>query len=366
MKNRLQSLDVFRGLTIAFMIIVNTPGDWSIAYDMLEHAKWHGFTPTDLVFPSFVFITGVSTWFSLKQYNHTFSIDLLKKIWKRALIIFLLGVALYAFPFYNRPLSTWRILGVLQRIALCYGLGATLSLVLNKKQIIGLCGALLLGYWAILAQFGDLSLENNAARQLDLWLFGETHLYKGEGIFFDPEGLLSTLPALVTYFIGYLVGQYIGQVQDRMAAFKNLLLWSVILIIGGLVWNFGFPINKKLWTSSYVLFAGGLSMMIFALTYLIVDIFEIKGWIKPFEIFGTNAILAYLVSEFLVIIISEFIKIQEAADITIDGHEAAYRYLFTFWLGRNDFSSFMFALFYAATCWLVVYLFYRKGLFLKV
>jgi predicted acyltransferase len=366
MKNRLQSLDVFRGLTITFMIIVNTPGDWYMAYDMLEHAKWHGFTPTDLVFPSFVFITGVSTWFSMKQHNHSFSTDLLKKIWKRTLLIFLLGVALYAFPYYNRPLSTWRILGVLQRIALCYGIGATLSLVLNKKQIIGLCGILLLGYWAILTQFGDLSLENNAVRTLDLFLFGEAHLYKGEGIFFDPEGLLSTLPALVTYFIGYWVGQYIGQVQDRRVAFKNLLLGAIILIIGGLVWNFGFPINKKLWTSSYVLFAGGLSMAIFALTYLVVDVLEIKSWIKPFEIFGTNAILAYLVSEFLVTIISEFIKVRESTGDIIDGHEAAYRTLFTFWLGRNDFSSFVFALFYMATCWLIVYLFYRKKLFLKV
>jgi predicted acyltransferase len=163
-----------------------------------------------------------------------------------------------------------------------------------------------------------------------------------------------------------LVGQYIGQVQDRMAAFKNLLLCAVLLIIGGLVWTFGFPINKKLWTSSYVLLAGGLSTMIFALTYLVVDILDIKGWIKPFEIFGTNAILAYLVSEYLVVIMTEFIKIQEAKDILIDGHEAAYRYLFTFWLGRNDFSSLVFALFYTFTCWLVVYLFYKKGWFLKV
>jgi predicted acyltransferase len=366
MKNRLQSLDVFRGITIAFMIIVNTPGDWSIAYNILEHAPWHGFTPTDLVFPSFVFITGVSTWFSLKSVNHTFSNDILMKIWKRTLIIFILGVMLYAFPFYNKPFSTWRIMGVLQRIALCYGIGATLSLFLNKKQIIGLSGILLLAYWAILAQFGDYSLENNAVRHLDLALFGEKHLWKGDGIYFEPEGLLSTIPSLVTYFIGYLVGQYIGQVQDRMTAFKNLLLCAILLIIGGLLWNFGFPINKKLWTSSYVLLAGGLSTMIYALTYWVVDILDIKGWIKPFEIFGTNAILAYLVSEYLVIMMSEFIKIQESKDIIINGHEAAYRYLFTFWLGRNDFSSLVFALFYMATCWLVVYLFYRKGLFLKV
>ena len=366
MNNRLQSLDIFRGLTIAFMILVNTPGDWSIAYNMLEHAKWHGFTPTDLVFPSFVFITGVSTWFSLKSYNHMFSTDLLLKIWKRTLIIFLLGVALYAFPFYNRPLSTWRILGVLQRIALCYGIGATLSLFLNKKQIIGLSAILLLGYWFILMQFGDLSLTNNAVLKLDLLLFGESHLYHGEGLAFDPEGLLSTLPSLVTFFIGYLVGQYLGQTSDRNVVFKNLIIWSVLLIIGGLVWHISFPINKKLWTSSYVLLVGGLSMLIFALCFYLVDILQIKKWGKPFVVFGTNAILAYMVSEFLIICLSEFVRVQDAPDITIDGHEALYRYGFSLWMGRNEFASFMFAFVYMAVCWLIVYMFYRKNIFLKV
>jgi predicted acyltransferase len=366
MNNRLQSLDIFRGITIAFMIIVNTPGDWAIAYDMLEHAKWHGFTPTDLVFPSFVFITGASSWFSFQKYNHELSGIVLGKIWKRTLIIFLLGIILYAFPYYNRPLSTWRILGVLQRIALCYGIGNTFCLFFTRKQIIGLGSALLLGYWAILTQFGDLSLENNAVRTLDLWLFGDSHLYHGEGIGFDPEGLLSTLPSLVTFFIGYLVGQFIGQTKDRQAVVRQLLMVSIVLIIIAELWNLVFPINKKLWTSSYVLLAGGLSMVIFTWVYHITDVKGGTRWVKFFTVFGTNAILAYLISEYLVLSLSEFIKIQEAQDIVIDGHEASYRYLFTLWLGRNDFSSFIFALAYMFVCWLCVYFFYKRNIFLKV
>jgi predicted acyltransferase len=366
MENRLQSLDIFRGITIAFMIIVNTPGDWSIAYDMLEHAKWHGFTPTDLVFPSFVFITGVSSWFSFQKYNHTLSAGLLGKIWKRTLILFLLGIMLYAFPFYNKPLSNWRILGVLQRIALCYGIGNTICLLLNKKQIWGLSALLLLGYWAILTQFGDLSLENNAVRTLDLWLFGDSHLYHGESIGFDPEGLLSTLPSLVTFFIGYLVGQYIGQAQDRKAVVRQLLIASIALIAVAELWNIFFPINKKLWTSSYVLLAGGLSMLIFTWVYQIADVKGLRSWGKFFTIFGTNAILAYLISEYLILILIEFVKITEAQDIVINGHEASYRYLFTMWLGRNDLSSFIFALIYMLVCWAVVYFFYKRKIFLKV
>jgi predicted acyltransferase len=222
MKNRLLSLDVFRGITICFMIIVNTAGNGAVSYPMLKHAAWHGFTPTDLVFPSFVFITGVSSWFSFKTYNHQLDSALFAKIWKRALIIFLLGVGLYAFPFYNRPLSTWRILGVLQRIALCYGIGATLGLLLKPKQLVGVCVALLLGYWGILTAFGDLTMQGNAGQKLDLWLFGDKHLYHGEGIAFDPEGFLSTMPALVTYLIGYLIGGFIGTTNDKEKIMRTL------------------------------------------------------------------------------------------------------------------------------------------------
>lgn len=365
MNERLQSLDIFRGLTIAFMIIVNTPGDWSMAYDVLEHAKWHGFTPTDLVFPSFVYITGVSAWFSFKRNGHSLSADLMKRIWKRTLIIFLMGVGLYAFPFYTSSPANWRIPGVLQRIALCYGIGSTLCLVLNKRQIIGLCAALLLGYWGIMLGFGDLTLAGNAVLKFDLWLLGEKHLYHGEGVAFDPEGLLSTIPSLGTFLIGYLTGQYIGSNTDRKKVFNHLAICGVLLVIAGIIWHFAFPINKKLWTSSYVLFAGGLSMILLNTCYYLVDIAGVKNWGKPFIVFGTNAILAYMVSELLVISMSTFYRVKTATGTT-DGHEASYNAFFASWLGRTEFASFMYALAYTGLCWLVVYLFYRKNIFLKV
>lgn len=364
MKSRLQSLDIFRGITIAFMIIVNTAGG-SPSYSPLLHAAWHGFTPTDLVFPSFVFITGVSSWFSYKQYNHILTSDLFMKIAKRTLIIFLLGVGLYAFPFVGHPLSTWRILGVLQRIALCYGIGSVLCLMLNTKQIVRLSGALLLAYWAILLAFGDLSMAGNAGQKLDLWLFGEGHLYHGEGIAFDPEGLLSTMPALVTFLIGYSVGSFIGKAEDKMLIIKQLALWSIILITAALIWNLAFPINKKLWTSSYVLLVGGLSMSIFTLCYYLVDVKGIQNWGNFFKIFGTNAILGYMVSELLLIILF-LIPTTDAAGKIINMQEAIYNTLFVSWAGATEIASFLFALIFMLVCWAIVWLFYRKNIFLKV
>jgi predicted acyltransferase len=365
MKKRLESLDIFRGITIAFMIIVNTPGDGRTAFGLLQHADWNGFTPTDLVFPSFVFITGLSSWFSYKTYNHTLTSDLAVKIWKRALIIFLLGVGLYAFPFVGHPLSTWRILGVLQRIALCYGIGSMLCLVLNTKQIIGISVLLLMGYWGIMSAFGDLTMAGNAGQKLDLFLFGDSHLYHGEGVAFDPEGLLSTMPALVTFLIGYLVGGFIGQNSDKQQIIKQLSIAGIALVIGGLIWNFDFPINKKLWTSSYVLFAGGLSTLIFTLCYYLIDVKGINNWTKFFKIFGTNAILAYMISELLVICL-QLMETKNAASEAINGQEAIFDALFASWLGRNEVASLAFSLAYTFACWVIVWLFYRKNVFLKV
>ena len=365
MKNRLESLDIFRGLTITFMIIVNTAGDGRTTFAPLLHARWDGFTPTDLVFPSFVFITGLSSWFSYKAYNHTLTSDLAAKIWKRALIIFLLGVGLYAFPFIGHPLSTWRILGVLQRIALCYGIGSTVCLLLNKKQIISLSALLLMSYWAILSIFGDLTMAGNAGQKLDLFLFGDSHLYHGEGVAFDPEGLLSTMPSLVTFFIGYLVGGFIGQNSDKENVIKQLSIVGIALIIGGLLWNFGFPINKKLWTSSYVLLAGGLSTLIFTLCYYLIDVKSIKNWTYYFKVFGTNAILAYMISELLLICL-QIIETTDTSGKVINGQEGLYNTLFSSWIGANEWASLAFSLSYTGVCWLIVWLFYRKNVFLKI
>ncbi len=361
MQNRLQSLDIFRGMTIAFMIIVNTPGNGSLCYDVLNHAKWHGFTPTDLVFPSFVFIVGVSAWFAFKKTNHVLTSDLLKKILTRTAIIFMLGVLLYAFPYVGVPLSKWRIFGVLQRIALCYGIGSVLCLLLNHKQIIALCAVLLFGYWALLLGFGDLSLENNAVRHLDRMLFGDSHLYHGDGLAFDPEGFLSTLPSLVTFLIGYLVGEYMGTTENKSLIIKNLSIAATVLILSGWAWDYFFPINKKLWTSSFVLFAGGLSLTIFTITYYLADVLKVRSWGKFFIIFGTNAILAYLLSEYLIMIMAGLIHFSAKEN----AHQGTFRIL-SQGMGATAFSSLVWSLMYVGVCWLVVYVFYRKRIFLKV
>ncbi len=364
MENRLQSLDIFRGLTIFFMIIVNTAGSGALAYGPLHHADWHGFTPTDLVFPSFVFITGVSAWFAFKKNNHVLTSDVFSKIAKRTLILFLLGVIMYAFPFVDRPLSTWRILGVLQRIALCYGIGSVLCLLLNPKQIIGLSVALLLGYWGLLLGFGDLSLENNAVRHLDRFLFGDTHLYHGDGLAFDPEGLLSTLPSLVTFLMGYLVGQFVGTENDKSLIIKYLSITAAALILGGVIWDMALPINKKLWTSSYVLFAGGLSLWIFAIVYYVADVLKYQNWAKFFVVFGTNAILAYLISEYLVMTMA-IIHFSDGKGGQMNAQEVSFN-LFSETLGMTSMVSLIWSLTYVGVCWLLVYLFYRKNVFLKI
>jgi len=198
-KKRLLSLDIYRGITIVFMIIVNTPGSWQYVYAPLRHSEWHGCTPTDLVFPSFLFIVGVSMWFSMKKYGHTLNTRSVFKILYRTLIIFAAGFLLIWFPFVGKQLSGIRIMGVLQRIALAYGLGALLCLIVKKKYLWIVSAVILLGYWALLYFAGGsepYSLEGNAVLKFDLLVLGKEHLYGGFGIPFDPEGLLSTIPAV--------------------------------------------------------------------------------------------------------------------------------------------------------------------------
>jgi predicted acyltransferase len=218
------SLDVFRGMTVCFMIIVNTPGNSATTFAPLLHAKWHGFTPTDLVFPSFLFAVGNATSFVMEKWGNMKQSDVLLKIFKRTAIIFLLGYLMYWFPFFKLdaenniisfPISDTRIMGVLQRIALCYGIAALMIYYLKPKASVIIAVALLFIYWALLYLFGDaadpLSLQGNAGIKLDKWLMGEKHLYHGEGVAFDPEGWLSTLPSIANLIAGFMVGKWIQQ-----------------------------------------------------------------------------------------------------------------------------------------------------------
>ncbi len=349
MKNRsdrLLALDAFRGLTIAFMIIVNTPGSWAYIYGPLRHAEWHGCTPTDLVFPFFLFIVGVAMRFSFARHNYQPSSDLLKKIFWRTATIFSFGLLLNAYPFIrqNWDWSSLRIMGVLQRIGLAYGLAAILSLYLSEKKLWISCGIILIGYWLILLLFGGsdpFGLSSNIARTIDIAILGENHLWRGTGIPFDPEGLLSTIPAIVTVLIGFSIGQLIQENSNRISLVQTILIRGAGIAAVGWLWGFIFPINKQLWTSTYVLYTGGLSSFFLAAFIWLIDIRGYKKLSWPFMIFGTNSIFVFIGSGLWVKTILK-VKFDYNGDI-ISGYGYLYKTVFQP-LAGNINGSFLFSL----------------------
>ena len=296
---RLVSLDIFRVLTVAFMIIVNNPGSWEYVYPPLEHSKWNGCTPTDLVFPFFLFIVGMSTYFSLKKYGNEINGKSVLRILRRTVTIFAVGLFLGIFPNFTKDLSTIRIMGVLQRIALAYGVGAILCLVVKREYLWILIGVMLLAYWGILAFLGGpgpYTLEGNVVLKADIAILGKSHLYTGFGIPFDPEGLLSTIPSICTVLIGYFIGGLVAKGSpDGKTMFKIILFGAASFGLGYL-WNIIFPINKPLWTSSYVLYTAGLAMGVFSIIYLIADVLKFQVIGIFFMIFGTNALFSYFLA----------------------------------------------------------------------
>jgi predicted acyltransferase len=296
---RLVSLDIFRGLTVAFMIIVNNPGSWDHVYPPLEHSKWNGCTPTDLVFPFFLFIVGISTFYSLKKYGNEVNWNSILRILRRTLSIFLVGIFLGVFPYFGRDYSTLRIMGVLQRIAIAYGIGSILCLTIKREYLWVLVVVLLLLYWALLAFFGGAdpySLQGNFALKVDLAVLGKNHLYKGFGIPFEPEGLLSTIPSICTLIIGYFIGSITGSGAPDGKTVIKLLVLGVASFGLGYLWNMLFPINKPLWTSSYVLYTAGLAMALFSVIYLVADVLKFQVVGIFFTVFGTNAIFSYFLA----------------------------------------------------------------------
>ncbi len=300
---RFLSLDVFRGLTVCFMIVVNTPGSGATPFAPLLHANWHGFTPTDLVFPSFLFAVGNAMSFAQKKFSSLGTTAVLAKVAKRTALIFLLGYLMYWFPFFRLgesgdvlpfPMSETRIWGVLQRIAVCYGIASLMVYFFSTRTVIGLSIAFLVGYWLMLLGWGNpadpLSLPGNAVLRLDRFLFGAAHLYGGDGIPFDPEGLLSTLSAIVNVIIGYYAGQFVQRVGKNYESTAKLLLVGVALIFAALCWDMVFPINKKLWTSSFVLLTTGLDLIILATLMYAIEIrnWNRANWTQFFVIPGKN------------------------------------------------------------------------------
>jgi predicted acyltransferase len=369
---RFLALDVFRGMTICFMIIVNTPGNGATSFSPLQHAHWNGFTPTDLVFPSFLFAVGNAMSFVMLKWNNMKQSEVLWKIFRRTFMIFLLGYLMYWFPFvkidaHNQvvgfPFGETRVFGVLQRIALCYGIASLMLYYLKPKTALIITVVLLFVYWLLLYVWGNpiapMSLEGNAVLRIDRWLLGDKHLYHGEGIAFDPEGLLSTLPAIGNVVGGYMVGRHIQQKGNTYEGLSVLLLAGVALIFLGYSWDLSFPVNKKLWTSSFVLYTVGLDCVILSAILFITQFLNKTRWTYFFEVFGRNPLPIYLLSE-LVATLLFFFK--------VDPKTSVFR-----WLWLNIFShagdytgSFLFAVLFMLSCWLVGYILDKRKIYIRV
>ena len=369
---RLFALDTFRGATIMLMILVNNPGTWSHIYSPLRHAKWHGCTLTDLVFPFFLFIMGVAMRFTFEKYEICNKYGpLYKKVFSRSITIFILGLLLNAFPFIRQDWdwSSLRILGVLQRIALVYLFASIIVIKLDIKGIIKTSTFLLFGYWLVLYLSGLINgvepyaLNSNLVLYLDKFILGESHLWTGNGIPFDPEGLLSTIPAIVTTLIGFLVGTMIKTATDQRDNCEKMAILGSIFIIIGWIWGLFFPVNKALWTSSYVLFTVGIGILILTSMIWLIDIKKIHKWAKPFIVYGSNSIFIFVISGIWTKILLN-INFNLNGKI-ISGYSYLYQTIFMP-LAIDTNSSLLFALFHIVIFWIILALMYKKRIFIKV
>lgn len=363
---RLLALDVLRGLTIALMIMVNTPGSWSYVYPPLLHSEWHGCTPTDLVFPFFLFIVGVSMWYSFKKYGDGITKEGLLKVFKRFSVIFLLGLFLNAFPKFD--FENLRFFGVLQRIAIAYAVGAILCMQFNFKQLLIICGAILMGYWGLLyfGGSGDVyGLASNVIGKVDLFIFGGNHIYKGFGIPFDPEGLLSSIPSVATVLIGYFIGKLIDEAINVIAAIKKLVFFGIIGVLIGWFWGYLMPINKPLWTSSYVLYTGGLAMLFLAFLLWLIDVKGVKKWANPFIHFGTNPLFIFVFSGIYAKVIIYLVKSTNSEGEIITGYRYLYENIFVPIAGNMN-GSLLFAISHIIVFWLLTYILFRNKIFIKI
>jgi len=374
---RLLSLDVLRGLTIAFMIFVNNNGNEAQAYWPLKHAAWNGFTPTDLVFPTFLFLVGISTVYSTaaRLAQGATRQSLFQHALRRSIILYLLGIVVNSFPFFH--LHTMRFYGVLPRIAICYLVVASLYLLSpGSRSKAALALAALIGYWVLMRfvpvpGYGipthDVPLldpDANLTSWLDRHIFSAPHLYEHTR---DPEGLLSTIPSLATALLGLLTGLWLRTQRTLKAKVTGIVTAGLTGVLLGGLWNLSFPINKKLWTSSYVLFAGGLSLLLLAFCLLIVDlrdkspsISNHSRFLNPFLVFGTNAIAAYVFSELLQSTLS---SIHPHPGVNLQ--QLLYRSMLHV-VPNQPFASLLYSIGFVAICLIPVSVLYRRSIFIKI
>jgi len=367
---RLLSLDVFRGITIAGMVLVNNPGSWSNIYPALEHAKWNGVTPTDLIFPFFLFIVGVAITFSLTKRkergdNHN---KLLLQVFRRSLILFGLGLILQGFPYYD--LSIIRIPGVLQRIAVCYFFASLIFLKADLKTIAYIGAALLLIYWGLMTLipvpgvgYPNLEPTTNLGAWLDRTIFSEAHLWKSSKVW-DPEGLLSTIPAISTALFGVLTGAWLRSSKDDAVKVVWMFIFGNLGMLLGIIWDMWFPINKSIWTSSYVLYTAGMALQFLAFCYWLIDVKNYKWWTKPFVVYGLNAITLFFASGIIGRLFS-IIKVTDYAGSEVSLQAYLYNLLFTPWLSPIN-ASLAWALCYILVWLGLMWILYSRKIFIKV
>jgi len=367
---RLVSIDVMRGLTIAFMIAVNNNGLNEAAYRFMNHSPWNGFTATDLVFPTFLFIMGVSVVlsFSRARAQATPKSTLLLHIFRRFALLVCFGLIVNGFPYFH--LGTLRIYGVLQRIAVCYLLASLLQLVTDRiAPRVVLLFAALAAYWIILRWIPipghgmpvrDIPLldrDLNFVAYVDRHIFPH-RLYEGTR---DPEGLLSDIPSFANTLMGMIAGWWLKSGRDSIVKLRVLIFTGVILLAAGLAWSQTFPINKKLWTSSYALYAGGWSVLILAACYFAIEIKQRRGsWTFPWIVFGTNAITAYVFSELLSTAVSVF-PFHNGTPFQPFVYSSFFQHI-----GSPAFGSLVYSILFSAFCWIPVWLLYRRRIFLKL
>ncbi|NOU37494.1 MAG: DUF1624 domain-containing protein [Ferruginibacter sp.] len=394
MNQRFFSLDVFRGATVALMILVNNPGSWAHIYSPLEHATWHGCTPTDLVFPFFLFAVGNAMAFVMPKLEAAGETFFWKKIIKRTALIFGIGILLNWFPFFFYEndmlvLKTWshssinnkgeifgiRIFGVLQRIAICYFFASVIVHYFKVRGAFVFSAFLLLGYWFLClaaSPTNSFSLAGWFGTNIDVNILGNKHVYHGEGIAFDPEGLMSTFAAIVQVIFGYLIGNYIIQKGKTHEMLNGLFVTACILIVTGLAWSMVFPLNKKIWTSSYTIYTTGLAILVLSILIYLIEFKNIKGtWSNFFDVFGKNALFIFVLSGALPRLLG---LIRIANGITIDGKQ---KFLTPFaWFYEHickpilpaepRLGSFIYALFFITMMWFFAWLLNKKKIYIKV
>jgi len=380
---RLLSLDILRGITIAGMLLVNNPGTWSYLYRPLEHAEWIGLTPTDLVFPFFIFCMGVSMAFSLKKFNYKLSGPLMAKIVRRTVVLFLIGWLVQWFghlvrglckgdPFVEavNNLDTLRYLGVFQRLALVYFFGSMCVVLFSKKLIPWVIGIILVAY-ALILGLGhgyEFSLDNIIAR-IDNSVLGSDHMYHesayGESISLDPEGILSTLPCIAHVLIGYLVGRMILSTHNNGDRVYTMLLTGAVMLLAGWLLQYGIPCGKKMWSSTFVLITCGMAMCIQAMLIHLVDIKGKKGgWSRFFETFGVNPLALYLIGTVLAILFGAIPIGHDAEGGNLTIHSEVYGFFQSF---CNEYTaSALYAVCFVLLNWCIGHVLYKKKIFIKI